>query len=179
MGTQTEEQFSPVFDSWIQKLTLQQCNTAKRLSVCFYHDCFLGPVGRPRVSGCSLNGPILPWQADTRLEIATRLASEFGHWFSYILGYVELKRASIDTIWLCSVLKLEEPTTSWLPHHHPPSTPIDVLVVLTRPENKLSKMAGNSASYPFKSWPTDRHWVTIELWRIVCKQLYSFSTYKY
>ena len=27
--------------------------------------------------------------------------------------------------------------------------PKDVLVVLTRPENKLSKMAGNSASYPF------------------------------
>ena len=27
------------------------------------------------------------------------------------------------------------------------STPIEVLVVLTRPGNKLSKMAGNSASY--------------------------------
>ena len=90
----------------------------------------------------------------------------FGHWFSYILWYVELKRASIDTIWLCLVLKSEEPATSWLPHHPPPSTPIDMLVVLTRPENKLSKMAGNSASYPFKSWPTDRYWVTTELWEL-------------
>ena len=35
-------------------------------------------------------------------------------------------------------------------------------------------MAGNSASYPFKSWPTDRYWVTIELCQIASKQLYSF-----
>ena len=50
------ENFSPVFDIYIHELTLQQCNTDKRLSVCFYHGCFLGPVRRPRVSGCSLSG---------------------------------------------------------------------------------------------------------------------------
>ena len=35
------------------------------------------------------------------------------------------------------------------------STPMDVLVILTRPENKLSKMVGNSTSYPLKSGYTE------------------------
>ena len=104
----------------INYVTLQQCNTVNRLSVYFYCDWFLGPVRRPRVLEWSLNGYILPWQADSSLEIIRWLPSDFGHWFSYILQYAELKRASIDTIWLCSVLNSEEPATLWLPYHPNP-----------------------------------------------------------
>ena len=45
------------------------------------------------------------------------------------------------------------PLRGWPTTPHPP--PIDVLVVLTRPENKLSKVAGNSTSYPLKSGYTE------------------------
>ena len=128
----------------------QICQTVlkgrNRLSVCFYCGWFLRPVRCPQVLRRSLNNSILPGQADSQLEIVTRLASDDGHWFSYILCYVELKRASIDTIWLCSVLKLEELAILWLPHHCPPSTPIEALVLLSR-SAKIPKMAGNSTSY--------------------------------
>ena len=49
------------------------------------------------------------------------------------------------------------PATSWLPalppplRGYPPSHPAGMLVVLTTPVKKLSKMAGYSASYSFNS----------------------------
>ena len=43
---------------------------------------------------------------------------------------VELKIASIDALWLFSVLTEDLPATSWLPTT-PPSTPIKLLVALT------------------------------------------------
>ena len=42
---------------------------------------------------------------------------------------------------------------------------------------KLSKLAGNSASYPFNSLCIDRLWIAIELWQIACKHLFSFPRY--
>ena len=60
-----------------------------------------------------------------------------------------LALALIDAIWLAL------PATSWLPARPPPSHPIGVLLVLATPV-KLSKMAGNSASYSSNSWWIDR-----------------------
>ena len=51
------------------------------------------------------------------------------------------------------------PTTSWLP-----TTPIEAFMVLSTPEIKLYKMAGNSANYPFNSRSTERPCVTTEWW---------------
>ena len=52
-----------------------------------------GPVWRPRMLGWSVNGLSFPGQADRRQGIATGLAGETGHRFSYILSRVELKTA--------------------------------------------------------------------------------------
>ena len=49
----------------------------------------------------------------------------------------------MDVIWLVLVKTEPLPATSWLPSH-----PVGVLVVLAKPVKKLSKMAGNPASYP-------------------------------
>ena len=53
----------------------------------------------------------------------------------------------MDVIWLVLVKTWPLPTTSWLPAHPPPSRPAGVLLILATPVKKLSKMAGNSASY--------------------------------
>ena len=42
------------------------------------------------------------------------------------------------------------------PHHPPPSIHMGELVALAMPVKKLSKMVGNTASYPFNSWCIDR-----------------------
>ena len=60
------------------------------------------------------------------------------------------------------------------PHHPPPFTPVEVLVVLAMPI-KRSKMMCNSASYPFNSWCIERLWIAIELWWIACKHLFFHS----
>ena len=49
----------------------------------------------------------------------------------------------MDAIWLVLVKMEPLPATSWLPTHS-----VGVLVVLATPVIKLSKMAGNPASYP-------------------------------
>ena len=58
----------------------------------------------------------------------------------------------VGAIWLFLVFLAFLPATSWLPTLPPPSHPVGVLVVLTTPVKKLSKMAGYSASYSFNSW---------------------------
>ena len=58
--------------------------------------------------------------------------------------------APMDAIWIFLVWTYPLPATSWLPTI--PLHPIEVLVVLATSVKKLSKMAGNSASYPFNSW---------------------------
>ena len=60
--------------------------------------------------------------------------------------------APMDAIWLVLVKTELLPATSWLPTHPPPSHPVGVLLVLATPVKKLSKMAGNSASYSPNSW---------------------------
>ena len=64
--------------------------------------------------------------------------------------------ASIDAIWLVLVKMWPLPATSWLPTHPLPSHPAGVLPVLATLVKKLSKMAGNSASYSTNSWWIDR-----------------------
>ena len=58
----------------------------------------------------------------------------------------------VDAIWLFLVKTWLLPATSWLPALPPPSHPAGMLVALTTPIKKLSKMAGYSASYSFNSW---------------------------
>ena len=60
--------------------------------------------------------------------------------------------APMDAIWLVLVKTEPFPATSWLPTHHPPSHSVGVLLVLATPVKKLSKMAGNLASYSPYSW---------------------------
>ena len=57
------------------------------------------------------------------------------------------------------------------PYPPPPSHPIGVLVVLAPPVKKLSKMVGNSASYPVYSKHSELPWIAIHLWRNMCRQL--------
>ena len=77
----------------------------------------------------------------------------------------------MDAIWLVLVKTLPLPATSWLPPH-----PVGVLLVLATPV-KLSKMAGNSASYSPNSWWVDRLQIAIESWQISCKHLLPFRSY--
>ena len=58
----------------------------------------------------------------------------------------------MDAIWLVLVKTLPLPATSWLPTHPSSSHPVGVLLILATPVKKLSKMAGNSASYSLNSW---------------------------
>ena len=60
--------------------------------------------------------------------------------------------APMDAIWLVLVKTELLPATSWLPAHPPPSHLVGVLLVLAAPVKKLSKMAGNLASYSPNSW---------------------------
>ena len=118
----------------------------------------------------------LPLTSRHQLWFTTWLADEFGHGFSCFVWYLEGKMATMDAIWLFS-LDIALPATSWLPacpHAHPTG----VLVVLVPPVkiSKLSKMTGNSASYPLNSWLIDRLWIAIESWQISFKCLFSFSS---
>ena len=65
---------------------------------------------------------------------------------------VDVKMAPVDAIWLVLVKTELLPATSWLPTHFPPYHPVGVLLVLAMPVEKLSKMAGNLASYSSNSW---------------------------
>ena len=62
----------------------------------------------------------------------------------------------MDVIWLVLLKTLPLPATSRLPTCPPPSHPVGVLLVLATQVKKLSKMAGNSASYSPNSWCIDR-----------------------
>ena len=67
------------------------------------------------VLGCSLNGSIFSGQADGQLEITTWLVDEICHGLDCFVWYVEQKMASVDAIWLFSVLLKDLPATLWLP----------------------------------------------------------------
>ena len=61
--------------------------------------------------------------------------------------------------WHLTVLNFWHRTSHYPSFLGYPLTCMGVLVVLTRQENKLPKMAGNSASHPSKSWPTKVTWM--------------------
>ena len=59
--------------SYINAPTGHLFNAAEVLTVCFHSGLFLKLVWHPEVLGWPLNGPIFPWQADSRLWITTWL----------------------------------------------------------------------------------------------------------
>ena len=150
--------FAPPLDGY-NRLTVHVCTIAKSSTICFYRGFFLQPTWHPWVLQWSVSGSILPGQADSWQEITTWLASETGH-----------------AIWAYNYLVTEPPPLHGYPLP-PPSTHIGVLVVLTILWNKLSKMVGNSINYSLKTWYSGLSWVTVDLWRIACKQFHAFLRY--
>ena len=93
---------SSPFVSFINWATAHIFNTAEGWTVCFCSGLFLKPVWCPRVLGWPSNGPILPWQVDSRLWITTWLADKFFHEFSCFVWYLDVKMAPMEAIWLFS-----------------------------------------------------------------------------
>ena len=129
--------FSLLFDRYNNRPTVHACIIAKSSTVYFYWGLNHGPVWRPQMLGCSVNGSNFPGKADRRQGITTGLAGETGYRFSYILRRVELKTAWIEPFGHIKVFVSELPATSWLPTTPSSSTPIGILVVLTTLWNKL------------------------------------------
>ena len=63
--------------------------------------------------------------------------------------------------------------------YHPPPTlpPCRSATNIGYTSKKLTKMAGNSASYSPNSWCIDRLQIAIESWEISCKHLLPFLSY--
>ena len=132
---------SPIFDGYMLRQIIQVCTIANISSVCLCPGWFLRPVRYQWVLQWSLNGCILSGLVGSQLGIATWLAGDICHWFGYILWYICMWSSCHES----EPLKL----------YGYPSPPTTVLVVLTSPENKLSKMMGHSTSCPCKSWSTE------------------------
>ena len=64
----------------------------------------------------------------------------------------QVKIIPMDVIWLVLVKTEPLPATLWLSTHPSPSHPVGVLLLLATLVKKLSKMAGNLASYLLNSW---------------------------
>ena len=92
--------FSSLFVSYINGSTAHVFNTAEGVTTFFHSGLFLKPIWHPQVLGWHSNGPIFPWQADSRLWFTTRLADKFGHGFSYFVWHLEVKMAPMEVIWL-------------------------------------------------------------------------------
>ena len=92
--------FSLPFDSYINGPTAHVFNTAEGGTICFQSSLFLEPVWHSKVLGWPSNGPIFPWQAESRLWFTTQLADAFGHGFSYFVWHLEVKMAPMEVIWL-------------------------------------------------------------------------------
>ena len=133
MGIQTKTHVSPIFDGWIYRLTIQVCTTANSLSVCFYSVLFLSNVRCPQVLRWSINGFILPGQADNWLGISTQLANDICYWFGYIWLHLVICEAQNNLNKCHWAICLFYHDTLWLP-----TTLIGVLVIL-----------------PCKSWYTE------------------------
>ena len=73
----------------------------------------------------------LSGQADSQQGIATRLASDTGHWCSYILWYVGLITVSIYAIWPYKNFWIRAACHFMATHHHQTIIPIEVIMVLT------------------------------------------------
>ena len=127
-----KERFSPTIDRSINKLTNCHNTTATSWLVCFSWGLFLRPVRRPRVLGCSLS--VTGWlvQAAALLKITTWLVHDVGHGFSYILWHFECNGASFQATSPRKLLSFAVTHHFVATHHPPPSTPIEVLVVLIK-----------------------------------------------
>ena len=99
-----KEQFSPLMDSSINKLTNCQYTTAKCWQDCFSWGLFLRPLRRPWVIRCLLNATGWLVQAIALLEITTWLVDDIGHGFSYVLWQFEWNGASL---WAISPWKMQ------------------------------------------------------------------------
>ena len=76
---------------WLYTLTNYSARyIAKSCPGCFWFSLFLRLMVHPRVLGCSSNGTISLWQADSWLWFTSWLADEFGHGFSCFVWYVEV-----------------------------------------------------------------------------------------
>ena len=120
------------FHCYLLATSMDQHNgtCVKGWTVCFHSGLFLKPVWCPRVFGWPSNGSIFPLQADRQLQIITRLADEFVHWFSCFVWHVEVKMAPMEVIWLFFCEDVAFAYHFMAPRPSPPSHPIGVLVVL-------------------------------------------------
>ena len=149
--------FSPSNNSCTCWLTLQPGIDAKSCPDCFCCGLFLRLVRRPRVYGSPTNGCISPWQADSWLYFTTRLADEFGHGFNCFVWYVEVKMTPMDAIWLALVKMYVAFAHHFVATHPPPTLPpCRSATDIGYTSKKLSKMAGNLASYSPNIWWIDR-----------------------
>ena len=83
--------FSPPIDGFIHQLTIDGYFTVHSSSVCFSRGLFLWPVWRPRVHGCSLNGPGAGWQVANWLKTSSKVDRGVRNGFSSILWGLQLK----------------------------------------------------------------------------------------
>ena len=83
--------FSPPIDGFIHQLTIDGYFTVHSSSVCFSRGLFLWPVWRPRVHGCSLNGPGDGWQVANSLKTSSKVDRGVRNGFSSILWGLQLK----------------------------------------------------------------------------------------
>jgi len=73
---------------------------------------------------CQMSINAMPGQTIVWLELTTSphnyIASEISHQFVHILCYLEFKRTSIETIWLCLLCIDWKPFHFMASHHHSP-----------------------------------------------------------
>ena len=154
--------FSLPFVNYINGSTAHVFNTSESWTACFYLGLFFKPVWCPWVLRWPWNGPIFSWQVDRQLWITTWLTDGFAHGFSSFVWHVNVKKALMEVIWLFLVKMHHLSTTSWLPAHPLPShPPIGVLILLAMPV-KISKIAGNSDSYPVYNKHIELPWIAID-----------------
>ena len=99
------------------------------------------------------------------------------YWLLLSIGFATFKhkRTSFETIWRSNFFMCFSLPLLWLPTTTTPNQPS--LSKHLWYWWKLSKMAGNSASYSLKSSWTEISLVTVQQWRIACKQLHAFLRY--
>jgi len=108
----------PPLNCYTNELTIHMCIISNNSLVCLFLGLFLGPVWHAWVLRWSWNGSGVTGQVFTWLEVATQLASKLGHQIGYYLWYLELKQASDETIWQCSVC-MNGKTCHFVSPHHP------------------------------------------------------------
>ena len=83
--TSNKIHFPPTIDRSIHGLTIDVYFTVHSSLVCFPRGLFLWPVWRPRVHGCSSNGPGASWQIANCLKTSSKVDIDVRNWFGNIL----------------------------------------------------------------------------------------------